>query len=91
MLTGDVRHRASDCERPEPASPLGAARSAAAATVVPAVGQEFHGGIKSGLFLAGYVVAGDTEDDVAANMDKVAARFSGQAGRRPTEPMGGTQ
>jgi hypothetical protein len=58
---------------------------------VPAVGQELHGGIKSGLFLAGYVVAGDTEDDVAANMDKVAAWFSGQARRRSTESMGGTQ
>jgi hypothetical protein len=53
--------------------PVGAGQVRSHGDRVPAVGQEFHGGIKSGLFLAGYVVAGDTEDDVAANMDKVAA------------------
>jgi biotin carboxylase len=56
-----------------------------------AVGQEFHGGVKSGLYLAGYVVDGDTEDDVAANMDKVAAWFSEESRWRSTESAtGGT-
>lgn len=49
-----------------------------------AVGQEFHGGVKSGLFLAGYIVGGDTGEDVTANMEKVATWFSGQARWRPT-------
>jgi biotin carboxylase len=42
-------------------------------------GQVYQGGVKSGLYLAGYVVAGDTEDDVAANMETVATWFNEQA------------
>ncbi|WP_037771033.1 ATP-grasp domain-containing protein [Streptomyces sclerotialus] len=53
-------------------------------------GQEFHGGVKSGLYLAGYVVAGDTEDEVAVNMDKVLAWFSEHVRWRPAESAGGT-
>jgi biotin carboxylase len=48
-----------------------------------APGQVFNGGVKSGLFLAGYVVAGDCEDDVAANLEHVAAWFAGQVRWRP--------
>ncbi|HEX8081243.1 MAG TPA: hypothetical protein VF557_13620 [Jatrophihabitans sp.] len=42
-------------------------------------GQVYQGGVKSGLYLAGYVVAGQTEDDVAANMETVATWFNEQA------------
>lgn len=55
-----------------------------------AVGQEFHGGVKSGLYLAGYVVDGDTEEEVAANMETVAAWFDEQAVWRPIETQEGT-
>ncbi|NXY93734.1 ATP-dependent carboxylate-amine ligase [Streptomyces sp. BR123] len=41
-----------------------------------AAGREYHGGVKSGLFLAGYVVDGDTEEEVAANLERVAGWFS---------------
>lgn len=54
------------------------------------VGQEFHGGVKSGLFLAGYVVGGDTEEDVAANLENVAAWFADRAQWSPA-PKGGTR
>ncbi|UYB37857.1 ATP-dependent carboxylate-amine ligase [Streptomyces sp. Je 1-4] len=54
------------------------------------VGQEFHGGVKSGLFLAGYVVGGDTEEDVAANLEHVAAWFADRAEWSPA-PTGGTR
>ncbi|MEU8686210.1 ATP-dependent carboxylate-amine ligase [Streptomyces sp. NPDC048611] len=54
------------------------------------VGQEFHGGVKSGLFLAGYVVGGDTEEDVAANLEQVAAWFADRAEWSPA-PTGGTR
>ncbi|MFD5453320.1 acetyl-CoA carboxylase biotin carboxylase subunit family protein [Streptomyces sp. NPDC127100] len=57
--------------------------------VTGAVGQEFHGGVKSGLFLAGYVVDGDSEEDVAANLERVADWFSGTARWRPALPSGG--
>ncbi|MFE1173293.1 acetyl-CoA carboxylase biotin carboxylase subunit family protein [Streptomyces sp. NPDC058773] len=54
------------------------------------VGQEFHGGVKSGLFLSGYVVGGDTEEDVAANLENVAAWFADRAEWSPV-PSGGTR
>ncbi|GFE19263.1 carboxylate--amine ligase [Streptomyces glebosus] len=54
------------------------------------VGQEFHGGVKSGLFLAGYVVGGDTEEDVAANLENVATWFADRAQWSPA-PTGGTR
>lgn len=38
-----------------------------------AVGQEFPGGVKSGLYLAGYVIDRDTEEEVAAYLHTVAA------------------
>ncbi|MEU6277000.1 hypothetical protein ABZ871_32030 [Streptomyces populi] len=41
-----------------------------------AVGQEFHSGVKSGLFPAGYVVDGDSEEDVATHLEHVAGWFS---------------
>ncbi|MFI5520083.1 acetyl-CoA carboxylase biotin carboxylase subunit family protein [Streptomyces platensis] len=53
-------------------------------------GQEFHGGVKSGLFLAGYVVGGDTEEDVAANLENVANWFADRAQWSPV-PEGGTR
>lgn len=46
--------------------------------ITGSVGQRFHGGVKSGLFLAGYVVAGDSEDEVAQNMAGVASWFAEQ-------------
>ncbi|MBT2456627.1 hypothetical protein [Streptomyces sp. ISL-86] len=55
-----------------------------------AAGQEFHGGVKSGLFLAGYVVDGDTEEDVAANLERVAGWFSDNTRWRPADSSGGT-
>ncbi|KAB1980784.1 ATP-grasp domain-containing protein [Streptomyces triticiradicis] len=54
-----------------------------------AVGQEFHGGVKSGLFLAGYVVDGDSEEDVAANLERVAGWFSDNSRWRPAHSSGG--
>ncbi|THA24570.1 ATP-dependent carboxylate-amine ligase [Streptomyces sp. RKND-216] len=48
-------------------------------------GQVFHGGVKSGLFLAGYVVGGESEEDVAANMEKVAAWFTDAVRWRPAD------
>jgi hypothetical protein len=47
-------------------------------------GQVYHGGVKSGLFLAGYVVAGDTEDDVVTHVHDVATWFDRQCRWRPT-------
>jgi len=38
-------------------------------------GQQFHGGVKSGLFLAGYVVAGTSEDEVVQHMSATAEWF----------------
>ncbi|GGU65448.1 ATP-grasp domain-containing protein [Streptomyces lavendofoliae] len=49
------------------------------------IGQEFHGGVKSGLYLAGYVVDGDTEDEVAANMQAVAAWYAAEVRWRPAD------
>lgn len=43
--------------------------------ITGAVGERFHGGVKSGLFLAGYVVGGPTEEEVIKNMSGVAAWF----------------
>ncbi len=43
-----------------------------------AVGQRFAGGVKSGLFLAGYVVDGTSESDVLHNMAQVATWFATQ-------------
>ncbi|WP_354643018.1 ATP-grasp domain-containing protein [Kitasatospora camelliae] len=54
-------------------------------------GQVFHGGVKSGLFLAGYVVAGDTEEDVVANMEHVAAWFAKETRWRPVEAEEGVR
>ncbi|RJS27439.1 ATP-dependent carboxylate-amine ligase [Corallococcus sp. H22C18031201] len=42
-------------------------------------GQRFHGGVKSGLFLAGYVIAGDSEEEVSTNMFGVADWFAKSA------------
>lgn len=42
-------------------------------------GERFHGGVKSGLFLAGYVVEGDSEAEVVQNIDQVAAWFAANA------------
>ncbi|MCB5180376.1 ATP-grasp domain-containing protein [Streptomyces antimicrobicus] len=53
-------------------------------------GQEFHGGVKSGLFLSGYVVGGETEEDVAARLEHVARWFSEHTRWRPAaQPSGG--
>lgn len=43
------------------------------------VGQRFQGGVKSGLFLAGYVVDGRTETEVIENISVVASWFSNEA------------
>jgi hypothetical protein len=50
------------------------------------VGQTFSGGVKSGLFLAGYVVAGATEDDAVANMEQVVSWFHRETVWRPATP-----
>ncbi|MEU2392502.1 ATP-grasp domain-containing protein [Streptomyces sp. NPDC007369] len=55
-----------------------------------APGQTFHGGVKSGLYLAGYVVDGETEEAVAANMDTVAAWYSAHVRWRTASPEGST-
>ncbi|WP_424212907.1 ATP-grasp domain-containing protein [Streptomyces sp. BI20] len=55
-----------------------------------AVGQEFHGGVKSGLFLAGYVVGAPTEEDVADRLEQVAGWFSDNTRYRPVDSPGGT-
>ncbi|WP_419997510.1 ATP-grasp domain-containing protein [Streptomyces boninensis] len=52
------------------------------ASLTGRVGEVFQGGVKSGLYLAGYVVDGATEDDVEANVEKVAAWFAGATGWR---------
>lgn len=44
--------------------------------ITGAAGQRFHGGVKSGLFLAGYVVAGASEEEVVRNMSGVATWFA---------------
>jgi hypothetical protein len=46
-------------------------------------GQVYHGGVKSGLFLAGYVVGGGSEEGVAANMERVASWFAAHVKWRP--------
>jgi len=46
------------------------------AQLTGSVGQRFHGGVKSGLFLAGYVVGGNTEDEVVQHMSEAAAWFA---------------
>lgn len=40
------------------------------------VGQKFNGGVKSGLFLAGYVVGGNSEAEVASHMSQTALWFA---------------
>jgi hypothetical protein len=60
-------------------------------TVTGEVGQEFHGGVKSGLFLAGYVVDGETEEEVATRLERVAGWFSDQARWQSAKPAGGTK
>ncbi|MCG8965711.1 acetyl-CoA carboxylase biotin carboxylase subunit family protein [Streptomyces sp. CL12-4] len=57
--------------------------------VTGTAGQEFHGGVKSGLFLAGYVVGGDSEEEVAANLERVAGWFSDSSRWRPAPSSGG--
>ena len=42
-------------------------------------GQRYHGGVKSGYFVAGYVVDGKSEDEVARNMWNVAEWFAQNA------------
>ncbi len=42
-------------------------------------GQRYHGGVKSGYFVAGYVVDGQSEDEVARNMSNVAEWFAQNA------------
>ncbi len=46
------------------------------AQIVGKVGDRFHGGVKSGLFLAGYVVSGANEEVVPKNMTHVAEWFA---------------
>ena len=43
------------------------------------VGQRYHGGVKSGFFVAGYVVVGDTETEVARNIADTADWFARNA------------
>ncbi|MGW8378497.1 ATP-dependent carboxylate-amine ligase [Streptomyces sp. ODS28] len=56
-----------------------------------AVGERFHGGVKSGLFLAGYVVGGETEDEVAAHIGQVADWFAENSRWRGAECSGGAE
>lgn len=53
-----------------------------------AAGQVYHGGVKSGLFLAGYVVDGSSEDEVAANLSTVASWFASHVRYTQLEPVG---
>lgn len=53
------------------------------ASITGRVGQRFNGGVKSGLFLAGYVVGGQDEHDVEANLEKVADWFQASTVWRP--------
>jgi hypothetical protein len=46
-------------------------------------GRVYHGGVKSGLFLAGYVVGGSSEESVAANMERVVSWFAEHVRWRP--------
>jgi biotin carboxylase len=41
-----------------------------------AIGQEFHGAVKSGTFLAGYIVGADAHADLVAQLEKVATWFA---------------
>lgn len=43
------------------------------------VGQRYHGGVKSGFFVAGYVVAGSSEPEVARHISEAAAWFARNA------------
>ncbi|MBS2965778.1 hypothetical protein KGA66_22185 [Actinocrinis puniceicyclus] len=45
------------------------------ASLSGAVGQEFHGGVKSGAFLAGYIVGAPAHEDLVPRLEKVAAWF----------------
>ena len=54
-------------------------------TMAGAPGQVYHGGVKSGLFLAGYVVAGESENEVSANMALVADWFATRSRWRAVE------
>ncbi|MFI9274043.1 acetyl-CoA carboxylase biotin carboxylase subunit family protein [Kitasatospora sp. NPDC052896] len=58
------------------------------AAMAGAPGQVFNGGVKSGLFLAGYVVAGESEEEVARNMEMVATWFAEQTKWRPVATEG---
>ncbi|MFF8830094.1 acetyl-CoA carboxylase biotin carboxylase subunit family protein [Streptomyces sp. NPDC015131] len=51
-----------------------------------AVGREYQGGVKSGLYLVGYVIDGDTEDEVERRMRTVADWYSAHVRWRPTAP-----
>jgi biotin carboxylase len=43
------------------------------------IGHRYHGGVKSGFFVAGYVVAGTSEDEVAHNISRTAEWFAEHA------------
>lgn len=58
-------------------------------TMSGSAGQVYHGGVKSGLFLAGYVVEGTSEEGVAANMQRVASWFAERVRWRPVAIEGG--
>lgn len=51
------------------------------------IGQTFHGGVKSGLFLAGYVVTAETEDELVPRLEDVVAWFERETVWR-AEPTG---
>ncbi|MFH8476719.1 hypothetical protein [Streptomyces sp. NPDC018000] len=53
-------------------------------------GQQFNSGAKQGLFLAGYVVDGESVEDVAADLERVAGWFSDNTRWGPADSSGGT-
>lgn len=53
------------------------------ATLDGVVGQVFHGGVKSGAFLAGYIVGADAHADLVGQLEKVAAWFYERTVWRP--------
>lgn len=55
------------------------------ASLAGTVGKVYQGGARAGLFLAGYVVGGESEEHVEANVDRVAAWFADNVRWRPAD------
>ncbi len=51
-------------------------------------GTVYHGGVKSGLFLAGYVVSGSSEDEVVSNLAATVGWFGDRVRYQGIQPVG---